>query len=154
TIRVSRFKRVENVLGTRVYDVTGKNVVIAQQHAGADPRRTVRNLHATNRSRRLEVATDRSGHVRAMGLNRLRGEPMPVNKYFRSDDLIVCKTRIAKLRLGWIAGVIETRVRNIDSSIDNRDFHSFARVLGTTALIPRIDRGNEPKVRVRHLTLI
>ena len=57
-------------LGTRIGDVAGKHGVVAEQRLGRDARDVMRNRHAVDVGRSVEVAGHRAGHMRAVILDR------------------------------------------------------------------------------------
>src|SRR5262249_16888744 len=89
-VGIGGVERIQDGLGARVVDVTGKDVVVAEKGARSDARNRVGDCDAIDIRRRAVVAGDSPGNVRTVGLLRFGGVVPArclVVEYFGDDDL-------------------------------------------------------------------
>src|SRR4029450_6721895 len=65
-----------------------------------------------------------------------------------SDDLVVREFRVAKLRLRRIAGVVEARMREVDTAVDDGDLDTCACPRRSATLRPGLRRADQRDVGI------
>ncbi len=151
SVGVSALERIEDVFGARILHSSGEHIVVAEQDARRHPGNSIRNGHAIDDGRGLEVAARRAGHVCSVRVNRLGGQSLPgglVVEHFCGDDFVVGEALVTQPGLRRIPGVIEARVTNVDPGIDDGDPDFHPGIRRTAGHLPGFHRLDQAQVGI------